>query len=55
MYPLKKIHEHLNGPGTQGNDNAGRGEVLDVVAANTVNDINDPLENIDECLHRVDA
>lgn len=55
MYPLEKIHDHLDGPGTQGNDNAGGGEVLDVVAANIVNDVNDPSENIDERLQRVDA
>lgn len=55
MYPLEKVHEHLRGPGTQGNDNAGRGEILDIVAADAANNINDPSENISERLHRVDA
>lgn len=55
MYPLKKIHEHLNGPGAQSNDNAGRSEVLDVIAADVANDINDSSKNIGEGLHRVNA
>jgi len=55
MYPLKKIHEHLNGSGTQGNDNAGRSKVLDVIAADVANDINDSSKNIGKGLHRVDA
>jgi len=55
MYPLQKIHEHLNGPCTQGNDNASGGEVLDVIAADIANDVNDPSKNIGKCLHCVDA
>lgn len=55
IYPLEKIHEHLNGPGAQGNDDAGRSEILDVFAADVANDVNDPSENIGECLHRVDT
>lgn len=55
MYPLEKVHKHLRGSGAQGNDNAGRGEVLDVIAADVANDVNDPSENIGERLHRVDA
>lgn len=55
MYPLEKIHEHLNGPGTQNNDEAGGGEVFDIVAADIANNVNDPSKNIGECLHRVDT
>lgn len=55
VYPFQHVHEHLNGSDPQDDDNAGGGEVLDIVAADVVNDVNDSSENVSECLHCVDA
>ncbi|KAL0110886.1 hypothetical protein PUN28_014080 [Cardiocondyla obscurior] len=37
------------------NDNASGSKILDVVVANTVNNVDDSSENISERLHRIDT